>query len=387
MRINQVIKSTDIFEDIVSQIPRGINDPRQVLTYGYSNLVSKIGLENAKRTNESYAAKILSVYYRQHLDEGLGTMLGKTAGHVAGAAGAAWRGLKGFWNDAKAGYKQAKSSWDNTGGAGGGGAGAGGGTGAGGAGGGTGAGGGGGGTGAGGGAGAGGGTGAGGGGGTGAGGAGGGAGAGGAGGGTGAGGAGGGAGAGGAGGGTSEVDAIIADIQKLDPESKKQLLSKLQAEQTATNQPSGTTPTGAADQTQTNAAGTQGTQNEYDPKKAAAEKLARGQADQTQTNAAGTQGTQNEYDPKKAAAEKLARGQADQQLAIKQMAAAKQANAQASQADDALKAQVQAIKAKPGFQHTAQDKITLKAAADKGIHENRKKKHRTFESRFLKMKI
>ena len=39
------------------------------------------------------------------LDEGIGSFLGKAAGHVAGAAGAAWR-------DAKQGYKDAKAVWD-----------------------------------------------------------------------------------------------------------------------------------------------------------------------------------------------------------------------------------------------------------------------------------
>ena len=49
---------------------------------------------------------------QQELDEGFGDFVGRAAGHVAGAAGAAGRGLKGAWNDAKAGYAAAKGAWD-----------------------------------------------------------------------------------------------------------------------------------------------------------------------------------------------------------------------------------------------------------------------------------
>jgi len=270
MRINKVIKSTDIFEDIVSQIPRGINDPRQVLTYGYSNLVSKIGLENAKRTNESYAAKILSVYYRQHLDEGLGTMLGKTAGHVAGASGAAWRGLKGFWKDAKAGYKQAKSSRGGTGGGGTGGGGTGGGGGTRG------------------------------------------------GGGTGGGGTGGG-GTGGAQPTPRSIKAQIAAKQKQMKAIQKEIAAK-----------------------------------------------------QKQMKA-----IQKELDGLNKMLSPNASAQSPSSVPI----------ANPPMANPPIANPPIATPESLGSQQTAQDKITLKAAADKGIHENRKKKHRTFESRFLKMKI
>ena len=49
---------------------------------------------------------------QQELDEGFGDFVGRAAGHVAGAAGAAGRGLSGAWKDAKAGYAAAKSGWD-----------------------------------------------------------------------------------------------------------------------------------------------------------------------------------------------------------------------------------------------------------------------------------
>jgi hypothetical protein len=42
---------------------------------------------------------------QQDIDEGVGSFLGKAAGHIAGATGAAWR-------DAKQGYKDAKAVWD-----------------------------------------------------------------------------------------------------------------------------------------------------------------------------------------------------------------------------------------------------------------------------------
>lgn len=43
---------------------------------------------------------------QQNIEEGIGSFLGKAAGHVAGGVGAAWR-------DAKQGYKAAKSAWDD----------------------------------------------------------------------------------------------------------------------------------------------------------------------------------------------------------------------------------------------------------------------------------
>ena len=43
---------------------------------------------------------------QQDIEEGIGSFLGKAAGHVTGGLGAAWK-------DAKQGYKAAKSSWDD----------------------------------------------------------------------------------------------------------------------------------------------------------------------------------------------------------------------------------------------------------------------------------
>jgi hypothetical protein len=70
-----------------------------------------------------------------------------------------------------------------------------------------------------------------------------------------------------------------------------------------------------------------------------------------------------------------------QQVAIQQMKNTQQANAQASQADAELVAAVQAAKAKPAFQQTATDKLTIKKGAEKGIHEG------AFRSNFLDQDI
>lgn len=43
---------------------------------------------------------------QQNIEEGIGSFLGKAAGHVTGGLGAAWK-------DAKQGYKAAKSAWDD----------------------------------------------------------------------------------------------------------------------------------------------------------------------------------------------------------------------------------------------------------------------------------
>lgn len=75
----------------------------------------------------------------------------------------------------------------------------------------------------------------------------------------------------------------------------------------------------------------------------------------------------------------------------KQIAATKASNAASAQADNELVAAVKAAKAKPGFQQTAQDKLTIQRGAEKGIHESKKKKKKKlvaeFNSKFLGVKI
>ena len=81
-----------------------------------------------------------------------------------------------------------------------------------------------------------------------------------------------------------------------------------------------------------------------------------------------------------------AQNQANSALRQQQVAQTTAANAQSAQADAALIAAVKAAKAKPGFQQTAQDKLTIKQGAEKGIHESKKKKKKSvaeFKSNFL----
>jgi hypothetical protein len=96
-----------------------------------------------------------------------------------------------------------------------------------------------------------------------------------------------------------------------------------------------------------------------------------------------------EIDPAKAAADKAAKNQADADQRNADIEKTKQANAQSSAADAALVAAVKAAKAKPAFQQTATDKLTIKQGADKGIHESKKKKKKLaeFKSKFLGMII
>jgi hypothetical protein len=75
-------------------------------------------------------------------------------------------------------------------------------------------------------------------------------------------------------------------------------------------------------------------------------------------------------------AAKQAAGQAGQQQAMQQMQQTQQANAASSKADNELVSAVKAAKAKPGFQQTAQDKLTIQKGAAKGIHESKKRRLR-----------
>jgi len=159
-------------------------------------------------------------------------------------------------------------------------------------------------------------------------------------------------------GGDNEVDQILQLVSKLNPDAKKDIVSKIQAEPAAQAEPA-TQPTQSAD-----------TQQEKPT---------------TQAEPAPT-GTTTNIDPN-AAANKLAKGQADQQAAMAQMKATQDANAAKSAADNDLVARVKAEKAKPGYD---QDKGLLRRAAAQGIHENKKKKKKSvveFHSRFLGMNL
>ena len=115
MKISQLIatkQKTQYHESVASRLPRGIKSQQQLLNFGYGIAVRDLGLLKASSLNENFAAKLVNSYHKQCLDEGIGSFLGKAAGHVAGAAGAAGRGLKSAWQDAKQGYATAKSVWD-----------------------------------------------------------------------------------------------------------------------------------------------------------------------------------------------------------------------------------------------------------------------------------
>ena len=350
MKISQLIatkKYTQYHESVASRLPRKITSQQQLLNIGYGIAVRDLGLSKAKTLDENFAANLVNAYHKQCLDEGLGSFLGKAAGHVAGAVGAAGRGIKGAWQDAKQGYATAKSVWDpkdapgtypnaagvaptgtppaaqpgtaqpgaaGTPGA----AGAAGTPGAAGAAGTPGA--------------------------------------------DGTAGAAGAAGAPTASGATGDIGSIMQTIDKLDKPTKQQLAGEL--EKNIASAPEPAAP--AAEPAATTPASTPA----------------------TATATPGPAGTT--YDPAKAAADKLAKGQADQQLAQQQMDATKQANAAAAGQDAAIKAAADAAKAKPPFQQTASDKLAIKAAADKGIREAKEKKKKAkkkivaeFNSNFL----
>ncbi len=157
---------------------------------------------------------------------------------------------------------------------------------------------------------------------------------------------------------STELDQLKATLGKLNPDQKKELAGELEK---SMNAPAAQSP---AQGQQTGAAPSQG--------QPAAQSPAQGQ-------------------PAAPAQSKADRDAADRAEADKQIAATKAANAAAAQADNELVAAVKAAKAKPGFQQTAQDKLTIQKGAAKGIHESKNKKKKKivaeFNSKFLGMKI
>jgi len=107
MNITELVKSinTPYYETVASRLPRGIKSQQHLLNLGYVITVQDLGLSRAKALDESFAANLVKSYHKQCLNEGVGSFLGKAAGHVVGGLGAAWR-------DAKKGYADAKASWD-----------------------------------------------------------------------------------------------------------------------------------------------------------------------------------------------------------------------------------------------------------------------------------
>jgi hypothetical protein len=332
-----------LYERVAKQIPRGIQSHNEVCKVGYKLAVQEVGIKEAQQLDTKFAVKLMSSYYQQHIDEGVGSFLGKAAGHVVGGLGAAWR-------DAKKGYADAKSSWSSgapapetpapaattapaastpvstasastpvsTTSA----------------------------------------------------------------------------------GQTTPastatppagnkpapaadpaLDGIMQQVQGLDANQKKELLAKLQGGGEA---PTPTTPA-AVDPGTDHGLGKQSDGKFITP----------GQQFDTETGkplaapeAPTGQGV--EIDPAKAAADKAAKNQADADQRNADIEKTKQANAAAAAADEALRAKVAAAKAKPGFQQSPEDKLAIKAGAAKGIHESKKKKKKKlaeFKSKFLGMII
>jgi len=106
MKITQLVATkTPYHESVVNRLPRGIKTQQQFLNLSYTVAVRDLGLSKAKSLNENFAAKLINSYHQQSLNEGVGSFLGKMAGHAVGGLGSAWK-------DAKAGYNAAKGSWD-----------------------------------------------------------------------------------------------------------------------------------------------------------------------------------------------------------------------------------------------------------------------------------
>ncbi len=156
---------------------------------------------------------------------------------------------------------------------------------------------------------------------------------------------------------SSELDQLKATLGKLNPDQKKELAGELEKSMNA--------PAAQAAPAQGQSAGQPGA-----------------------APAQGQPAAQPSTAPAMTPQEKNAADAAERD---KQIAATKASNAAAAQADNQLVAAVKAAKAKPAFQQTASDKLTIKQGAAKGIHESKKKKKKKvvaeFNSRFLGMKI
>lgn len=110
MKITQLVTintKKPYHESVAGRLPKNIKTHQRLLNLGYKIAVEDLGLTKAKTLNENFAAKLINSYHSRSLNEGVGSFLGKAAGHAVGGLGAAWK-------DAKAGYKAAKGSWDTT---------------------------------------------------------------------------------------------------------------------------------------------------------------------------------------------------------------------------------------------------------------------------------
>ena len=116
MKISQLVETKTkmpYYESLAIRLPRGIKSQQQLLDIGYRIAVEDLGLTKAETLSENFAVKLINSYHTQCLEEGVGSFLGKAAGHTVGAIGAAGRGISNSWKDAKKGYADAKASWSD----------------------------------------------------------------------------------------------------------------------------------------------------------------------------------------------------------------------------------------------------------------------------------
>ena len=129
--------------------------------------------------------------------------------------------------------------------------------------------------------------------------------------------------------GSGDVDAIIQQVDQLQPPEKKEVLAALQKPAAPAKEEPAAQPGAAAEQP-------------------AAEPAAQGGAEQQPNDG-------------------LTQGQRDQQQAVQQMKATADANAAASGKNNEAEAAAKAAAAKPGFQRTAADKLAIQKAQEMGI--------------------
>jgi hypothetical protein len=202
------------------------------------------------------------------------------------------------------------------------------------------------------------------------------------------------------------IGSIMQAVDKLDPASKKQLAGELEKSMAApppaaeTPPAPGATPpapgaTPPADSGQDHGLGKQSDGKFITPGQQFDTETGKPLAAPGSTPAPAPTGQGVEIDPAKAAADKAAKNQADADQRNADIEKTKQANAAKNQQDAAIKAAADAARAKSGFQQTAADKLAIQAADKAGIREAEEKKKKLkkkkvvteFKSNFLGMII
>lgn len=112
MKINHLIKesNTPLYERVAKQIPRGIQSHNEICNVGYRLAVKEVGIKEAQQLDAKFAVKLMSSYYQQHINEGLGSAIGWGAGKLAKGVGAVAGGVAGMWDAAKKGFAAGRST-------------------------------------------------------------------------------------------------------------------------------------------------------------------------------------------------------------------------------------------------------------------------------------